>query len=149
MRPIVDDVGNKYFTAQGVAGNAGGVVDSGAEEVLRFFDCVACVNANPDSDWWGGVGEGSLDSGLDCLSAGDRAACTGERQHRPVALSLDNFSAIRPSRVPDHAVVLADDVDPRGVAEPGEHQRRVDDVSEDDRNGASSANDAERSGCSR
>ncbi len=67
-----------------------GVVHGVAEEVVGLTDGVAGVNADPDVDRRRCVGEDAADAVLDVLRAGDCAPRTGEREHRTVALGLDD-----------------------------------------------------------
>ena len=97
----------------------------------------------------GAVGERlAISRWIACAQATARRAL-GEGEHRSVALGLDDGAAVRRGDLLITRVVPADDLDPGVVAEPGQHDGRVDDVREHDRDRAIDGERGERSGFSR
>ena len=132
---VVDDVGHQNLAAEGLAGDACRVVDCRAEEVVAFVERVACVSSDPDSNRRRDVSECADDRALDRLGTRNGSSCAREREHRSVALRLDDGAAVRHRCLIDEGVVASEEVEPCVVADAAEQDGRVHDVGEHDRHG--------------
>src|SRR5262249_23561762 len=128
--------GYEYLATERLAGDARRIVDGRTEEIVGFLQRVAGVNADSDADRRRTVGECTSDLSLDRLRARHSPSSTRKGEHRPVALGLDDGSAMIRGGLFDHGVVSEDEVAPRMVTEAGEQDGGVDYVGEDDRHRA-------------
>src|SRR5262249_61966222 len=119
-----------------MARNARSVVNRRAEETVGLLDRVASVYADPDSYRGRVSAECRRDLALDRLRAGDRPSSARERKHRAVSLRLDDCAAVGCRELTDQRVMAAQHISPGQVAEARREDSRIDDVGEDDRDGA-------------
>src|SRR5262245_63898230 len=125
-----------------MAGDPGGVVDGCAEELLAFAERVTGVDADPNPQRRRYVGVLRGDAALDRFGTRHGPPCAGEREHRSVALSIDDRAVMRRSLLLDGGMVLSQKTNPVLVAETSEQDRGVDDVGEDDRHGSIRSEDS-------
>src|SRR4029450_3941722 len=96
-----------------MAGATRRIVNRLAEEVVGFLQRVAGVDSDSDADRRRAASECPTDLALDRLRAGDTPSRAREREHRSIALCLDDGAAVLRGGLLDDGVVSAEEVEPR------------------------------------
>src|SRR3954451_8729028 len=133
---VVHHVGHQDLAAEGVTRDARRVVNRLAEEMVGLVQRVAGVDSDSDADRRRAVSECSADLALDRLRTCDAPSRARKREHRSVALCLDDGAAMLRGRLRDYDVVSSEEIEPCPVTDAGKQDGRVYDVGEEDRDRA-------------
>src|SRR4029450_4606467 len=133
---LPNEVRDENLPTKRLAGDPRSEVDCRAEEAVSLLDRVARVNADPDPNRGGVIGERCRYRALDRLRTTDCAPRARKRKHRAVPLRLDDGAAVGSRHVTDQRVVASEHITPGMVDKARGEDSRIDDVGEDDRDRA-------------
>jgi len=104
---VAYDSGYEYLAGLRVARDSRGVVHGRAEELVGFAKRVTCVDAYPNGERRGPIGEVAGEMALDRRGTCNGAPRTGEREHGSVTLPFDDRTVMSRRHLLDQSVVLS------------------------------------------